>query len=135
MTDELKFHDANRSADGDRLGEPLESLIRDAYLPPDGEQYWASLETRIMARVSGDASRETPWWNVLAPWARPALVAAAAIFVLAGVVNQKLRESESQVSFENVIQATTPDVAATSEELMSVERGTDGATLNYFLTH
>ncbi len=135
MTDKLKFHGANRSADSDRLGEPLESLIRDAYLPPDGEHYWSLLETRIMARVSSDESREAPWWNVLAPWARPALIAAAAIFALAGVVNQKLGESESQVSFENVIQATTPDVVATSEEFISVERGTDGASLNYFLSH
>jgi hypothetical protein len=135
MADELNFRGANRIAEGDRLGESLESLIRDAYSPPDGERYWDSHEARIMTQGSGDSSREVPWWNVLAPWIRPAIVAAAAIFALAGIVNQKIGESEAQVSYDSVIQATTPDVVATSEELISVERGTDGATLNYFLSH
>jgi hypothetical protein len=34
-----------------------------------------------------------------------------------------------------VLQSVTPDVVATSEELISVGRGTDGATLSYFLSH
>lgn len=135
MADELKFPGQNAGADRDSLGEPLTGLIRDAYAPPDGDLYWAGLERRIMARVAAGDVGDTPWWNVLAPWARPALVAAAAIFALAGVINQQLLESDAQLAYDSVIQATTPDVVATSEELMSVERGTDGATLSYFLSH
>ena len=135
MADDLRFEKRDQDIDGDRIGEPVVSLIREAYAPPDGERYWASLETRIMAGVRAGRAVDIRWWNVLAPWARPALIAAAAIFALAGIVNQRLRDSESQVSYDSVIQATTPDVVATSEELMSMERGTDGAALRYFLSH
>jgi hypothetical protein len=72
---------------------------------------------------------------VLAPWARPALAAAAAIFAIAGLVNQQLGEVDDQVAYDSVVQSVTPDVLATSEELMSVQRGADGATLSYFLSH
>jgi hypothetical protein len=135
MADELKFPGSDARADRDSLGEPLVSLIRDAYAAPEGDAYWTGLEQRIMARVAAEAAGDTPWWNVLAPWARPALIAAVAIFALAGIIDQRLGESDSQITYDSVIQATTPDVVATSEELISVERGVDGATLSYFLSH
>lgn len=135
MTDELKFP-GNGPRDRDSLDESLTSLIREAYAPPDGDAYWHGLEQRIMARVASANIGEAPWWNVLAPWARPALIAAAAIFALAGVVNQRLAsDSDSQVSYDSVIQSVTPDVVATSEELSSVSHGADGAALSYFLSH
>jgi hypothetical protein len=72
---------------------------------------------------------------VLAPWARPALIAAAAIFALAGVIDQKLTETEEQVAYDSLVQSVTPEVLTTTQELSSVERGADGATLSYFLSH
>lgn len=134
MSNELKFPEQDAPHDRDSLGEPLTGLVRDAYAPPGGDAYWAGLEQRIMARVAEGAT-DTPWWTVLAPYARPALVAAAAVFAVVGIVNQQIGESDSQMAYESVIQATTPDVLATSEELSSVERGNDGATLSYFLSH
>jgi hypothetical protein len=134
MGEELKFPGNNSRGDRDSLGEPLTSLIRNAYAAPAGDDYWAGLESRIMSRVA-IAGAETPWWSVLAPWARPALIAAAAIFALAGIVNQQLTESDSQVAYDSLIQATTPDVVSTTAELISVERGSDGAALSYFLSH
>lgn len=134
MGDELKFSAHNQAADRDSLGEPLTGLIRDAYAPPGGENYWAGLEQRIVSRISAEATGDTPWWNVLAPWAKPALIAAAAIFAIAGVINEQLVETDSQLAYDSVIQAPTADVA-TSQELISLQRGTDGATLNYFLSH
>jgi hypothetical protein len=88
-----------------------------------------------MARIASESSGDSRWWNVLAPWARPALVAAAAIFALAGLINQNLADSDSPLAYDSVLQSVTPDVVATSEELISVGRGTDGATLSYFLSH
>ena len=88
-----------------------------------------------MARIASHSETDAPWWNVLAPWARPALVAAAAIFALAGVVNQQFVETDSQLAYDSILQSVTPDVVATSEEIISVERGTDGATISYFLSH
>jgi hypothetical protein len=134
MTDELKFP-GNAGRDRDSLDESLVHLIRDAYTPPGGDAYWAGLERRIMARVGSDTAGDSRWWNVLAPWAKPALIAAAAIFALAGVINQNLGDSDSPVAYDSVLQSVTPDVVATSEELSSMGRGTDGATLSYFLSH
>ena len=134
MTDELKFP-GNAGRDRDSLDESTVNLVRDAYAPPGGDAYWAGLESRIMARVASEGSGDSRWWNVLAPWARPALVAAAAIFALAGLINQNLSDSDSPLAYDSVLQSVTPDVVATSEELISVGRGTDGATLSYFLSH
>lgn len=134
MTDELKFP-GNAGRDRDALDESIVNLVRDVYAPPGGDAYWAGLESRIMARVASEGSGDSRWWNVLAPWARPALVAAAAIFALAGLINQNLTDSDSPLAYDSVLQSVTPDVVATSEELISVGRGTDGATLSYFLSH
>lgn len=135
MADELKFPGNGARADRDSLDESLVSLIRDVYAPPSGDEYWATLESRIMSRLGSQSETDTPWWTVLAPWARPALVAAAALFALAGVIDQQITESDEQVAYDSVVQSVTPDVVAASEELISVERGTDGATLSYFLSH
>lgn len=134
MGEELKFPGGASRRDEGSLDDSVVELIRDAYSPPGDEAYWAALENRIMARVSS-ADREVPWWNVLAPWAKPALIAAAAIFALAGLVNQQLVESDSQFAYDSVLQSSTPEVVSNAEELISVERGVDGATISYFLSH
>ena len=135
MSDDLKFPVNGVKPDRDALDESLLGLIRDAYAPPGGESYWPGLEQRIMARIVSHSEVDAPWWSVLAPWARPALVAAAAIFALAGVINQQFVESDLQLAYDSVLQSVTPDVVATSEEIISVERGTEGATISYFLSH
>ena len=135
MADELKFP-GGKARDRDSLDDSLVSLIRDAYSPPQGDEYWAGLESRIMNRVAaGSVAADARWWNVLAPWARPALIAAVALFALAGAIDRELTQSDEQVAYDSVLQSVTPDVLATSEELISVERGADGATLSYFLSH
>ena len=135
MADELKFPTNGVKADRDSLDESLTKLIRDAYAPPGGEAYWPGLEQRIMARVASQSQNENAWWSVLAPWARPALIAAAAIFAIAGVINQQLVDADDQLAYESAFQSSTPDVVSTSEEIISLERGTDGAALSYFLSH
>lgn len=138
MADELKFPNTSERADRDSLSEPLVSLIREAYSPPagaaDSDAYWSGFEKRIMAQVSSGDGR---WWNVLAPWARTGLIAAAAVFAIAGVINQQLGATESQLAYDSVVEATTPDVVSTSEELMTIQNGPDddGSAVSYFLSH
>ena len=82
------------------------------HAPPVEESYWAALEARIMARI-GQA--ETAWWSELGRWARPALVAAAAIVIAAGLVILRTREDAKQVAYEDVLAAPTPiSVAGTA---------------------
>ena len=135
MADELKFPTNGVKRDADSLDESLSALIRDSYAPPDGEAYWPGLEQRIMARVASESQSETAWWGVLAPWTRPALIAAAAIFAIASVINTQLVDTDDQLAYESAFQSSTPEVVSTSEEIMSLERGADGATLSYFLSH
>jgi hypothetical protein len=134
MADELKFTH-NPKGDRDALDESLVGLIRDAYAPPGGEAYWAGFEQRIMARVTSSTPAETPWYSVLAPWARPALVAAAAIVAVASLVNMQIGNADSQVAYDSVIESATAGVGRTSEEIMSIERGAEGAALSYYLSH
>jgi len=135
MTDELKFPDAGDRADSP--GEPVVTLIREAYAPPDAaawpDVYWAGLETRIMARVSAEA--EKGWWAELVPWARVGLVAAAAIFAFAGVVNNQLGAAEDQMAYEAVNQ---PDLTTASDEPIAgqyVSTSGDAAALSYYLSN
>jgi len=137
MSDELKFPDASER---DPLDETLARLIGDAYAPPvnaaETDAYWARLEQRIMSKVA-ELPSEARWWTVLAPWARTGLIAAAAIFGLAGIINQQLGEADSQLAYDSVVEASTPDDLATSQELMTLQNGPDGdgAAVRYFLSH
>ena len=109
MSDELKFPDpsARRDVrDSGALDDRIARLIHEAYLPPvaSGEAqnaYWNTLESRIMARVAtGDpAGGDEGLWSVLGRWAQVGLVAAAAIFAIAGVVGNRLGEPEEQVAY------------------------------------
>jgi hypothetical protein len=139
MSDELRFPGTSGSADRDSLGEPLTGLVRDAYLPAspgESSAYWAALEQRIMARVKSADPAEGAWWSVLAPWAKAGLVAAAAIFVLASVIDKRISENESLYAYEAVVQAPTPDADLSAALLTAPNKaaGTD-ATLNYVLSH
>lgn len=132
--DELKFRDASRD-DPDALSERVRSLIVDAYLPPRGDDaYWAGLEERVMARV---ASADAGWWSELAPWAQRGLVAAAAIFVLASVVNRQIGARDDQfASYESVVVGS--EAFAGSQELVSVqeiESENDAAALRYLISN
>lgn len=137
MSDELKFPD---ETEREPLDETLIRLIGGAYVPPvsaaGSDAYWDQLEQRIMSKVA-DASADARWWTVLAPWARTGLIAAAAIFGLAGLVNQQLREADSQLAYDSVVEATTPDVLTTSQEWTTLQNGPDGdgAAVRYFLSH
>jgi hypothetical protein len=136
MTD-LKFPSPDERDDSDKPGEPLVSLLREAYTPPDAaawpDMYWKGLETRIMSRVSAE-QQERGWWAELVPWARIGLVAAGAIFMLAGVINQQLAEPDDQVAYEAVL---SPDITSASDEPIAGQYvSSDGnEALRYYLSN
>lgn len=147
MSDELKFPDpsARRDArDSDALDDLTTRLIREAYMPPvasgDGESaYWNILANRIVARVASarQVKRDEGSWSVLGRWAQVGLVAAAALFAVAGVVGQRLGEPDEQVAYESVVQTSTPDALSAPAQLItasdkSVQRD---AALQYVLSY
>ena len=95
MTEDFRLHDEDETTRG----------LRELYGAPAGESYWATLEARIMARI---AQAESGWWSELGRWMRPALVAAAALVVAAGLIVFRTREAATQVAYEDVLAAPTP---------------------------
>lgn len=136
MTDELRFPTGDEKDGGDSLGEPLASFIRESYTPPDaagfGDVYWSGLETRIMARIAAE-SAERGWWAELVPWARVGLAAAAAIFLVAGIVNQQISEPAEQVAYE-VINGFDP-TSASEEPIAGQYVSGDANGLSYYLSN
>jgi hypothetical protein len=84
------------STDGDEVVRGLRSL----YAAPAGDAYWNELEARIMARV---ADVELGWWTELDRWVRPALVAAAALLLAAGVAMFRAHQDESDLAVDTML--------------------------------
>jgi len=84
------------SNDDDEVTRGLRSL----YAAPSGDAYWNELESRIMARV---ADVELGWWTELERWVRPALVAAAALLLTAGIAMFRAHQSESDLAVDTMI--------------------------------
>jgi anti-sigma-K factor RskA len=147
MTDELKFPnpaDPRTPRDRDALDERTAQLIHEAYRPPvtagaKEAAYWSGLESRIMARIrSADPShREQGWWSVLNGWAQIGLVAATAIFAIAGVVSNRLGDTDEQVAYESVIQTSTPEALSAPAQLITASNKSDqrDAALQYVLSY
>jgi len=89
------------SSDDDEVVRGLRSL----YAAPAGDAYWNELEARIMARVS---DVELGWWTELERWVRPALVAAAALLLTAGIAMFRAHQDESDMAVETML--TSPSV-------------------------
>ncbi len=146
MTDELKFPDPSEqrgARDMNALDERTARAIRNAYRPPvalgDAENaYWNTLERRIMARVAsaGLAQSDQGWVSVLGGWAQIGLVAAAAIFAVAGVVSNRVGDTEEQVAYESVVHSS-PEVFSTPAQIImaSDKSGQRDAALQYVLSY
>src|ERR1043165_8167183 len=79
--------------------EQVTRSLRAMYAAPSGHAYWNELESRIMARV---AEVELGWWDVLDRWARPAMVAAAALILAAGVAMYRAHVDETDSAFQRI---------------------------------
>src|SRR5687767_3102045 len=146
MADELKFPDSferRGERDKDALDNRTARAIRSAYRPPvalgEGENaYWSTLERRIMARVAsvGVPYNDQGWLSVLGGWAQVGLVAAAALFAVAGVVSDRFDEPDEQVAYESVVH-TSPEVYSTPAQIIlaSDKSGQRDAALQYVLSY
>jgi hypothetical protein len=124
MSDNLTLHPED---------EGVTRALRELHAPPSGESYWADLEARIMARI---AHAEPAWWSEFGRWARPALAAAAAVVLAAGLLLFRSREVERQVAYEDVLAAPTPISfagAARPASLRGLEQREE--TLQFLITY
>ena len=78
------------------------------YEAPRDDRYWQSLESRIMARVTGAAEAPPEWWAVMTSWSRPALVAAGLAAVVAGLATLRARDLQADRAWEAAVAASSP---------------------------
>lgn len=76
--------------------------LRARYAAPGDDAYWAGLQMLIMARIA--AGSRGSWLQVAAGWARPGLLAAAAVLIVAAALFQAHRGEREPVSFASMTQ-------------------------------
>jgi hypothetical protein len=113
--------------EGDEEREVVARELRALYAAPSDESYWTELETRIMHRVS---ELDLGWWAELDRWARPALIAAAALLIAASVAMFRARQAETEIAYENIL---TPGPAPQETAVRPTLEGDREATLRYVL--
>lgn len=74
----------------------LVAALSAMYAAPAADDYWAGLETRIMARLK-QAEAQGEWWGVFAEWRSAGLVAAGLMLTLAGAALWKEHKIESDI--------------------------------------
>lgn len=110
------------SSDEARIAAELRAMLA----PPRGAQDFAALEARIMAAATAHPGDPT---LVLARWARPAMLAAAAALVVAVATDMVLRRQEQRMAVMNVLGEPS---AAASQSAMRVDVARE-ATLQQLL--
>jgi anti-sigma-K factor RskA len=115
--------------------DALRALLRDVYAPPAGPEYWAALESRVLAHVRQGTAETLEWWQLLGAWARAGAVAAGVVALAAGAALLQARAADARAAFEAVVEATPtlPLTAVARRE----NTPTDGreATLRYVISH
>lgn len=111
MDDELKF-----TAEADpRVTKALRAL----HAAPRRDEYWEQLHARILSRVSLGARAD--WMQVAAGWARPGLLAAAAVLLAAAAIFQSGRDDAEPITFAAVAEAgrNQPELIYTEHDAAS----------------
>jgi hypothetical protein len=103
------------SNDDDEVVRGLRSL----YAAPAGDAYWNELEARIMARV---ADVELGWWTELDRWVRPALLAAAALLLTAGVAMFRAHQDESDLAVDTMLGSPSVPVSTAIRPALDNDR-------------
>lgn len=76
-------------------------------LAPPHEDYWASLERGILARI---AEERAAWWSVFAEWTRPAMLAAAVALLTATVLLSKSNSADAAIAYSAMSEEQQPVV-------------------------
>jgi hypothetical protein len=111
--------------------EDLTAALRTLYAPPAGEQYWAGLEQRIMARIA--ESGESAWWNAFESWKRAGMVAAALLLSLVGLTLMHFRTVQPELAIEGL--EAPPALEAPDIYTQSGINAPRDANFNYVIKH
>jgi len=104
--------------------------LRARYAAPGNEAYWTGLQTLVMARIAAGA--RTSWLQVAAGWARPGLLAAAAVLVVAAALFLANRGEAEPVTFASMTQVVTQPEFIYIEQDDAMQRD---ETLRFVVSH
>lgn len=110
------------------LPEPVREAARALYAAPTDPTYWASLEAKVMARLSAAAATPARWWQVLGGWAQGGLVAAAAILAVAGVLLMHAHSEDMQTAYDAILRPAPAESLAVPLGVLSDDGDTRGET-------
>ena len=111
--------------------QDITNALRAIYAAPEGDAYWDSLESRILARVT-DGGGEG--WSFLDRWVGAGLAAAGLVAALLGVATMRARTAEAQDAFEAELEAPSGvPLAAQARSAASDANGRE-ATLRYVIS-
>jgi hypothetical protein len=106
----------------------LTNALRALYAAPTEARYWDALEARILAHVArGDDANG--WWEALADMARPGLVAAAALILVASMAIARSHQLEARNAYASVISPASDDPS-----LRAASAGDGDAAIHYLLS-
>lgn len=125
MSDHLKLH-------GSRDDE-VTGALRRKFSAPDGDAYWRGLEARILSRLTEAKSHGLGWWDELDRWVRPALVAAAAVLLAAGVAMFRQHQVEQEVAYEAML-TPAPSALPVETAVRPVLQEQRETTFRYLMT-
>ena len=121
MSDHLKLHDES--------GDEITQGLREIYAPPKAEEYWRSLEARILSHlVTAPASS---WSDELQGLMRPALVAAAVVLMAAGVALFRAHQADQEFAYESML---TPTTLPVETAVRPVGQGKREGTFRYLMS-
>lgn len=118
----------HRFASRDQLDGSVIEALRETLAPPGGAGYWSELEQAIMSRID---TADLGWWGELAPWARPALIAAAVLVMTATAAVVRTSQEESHAMYENVVATGSPLPLPEELTVRPVAQGDREATLRF----
>ena len=115
--------------------ERLTEALRALYAPPADPAYWAGLEARVLARVTGEGAGGAEWWSAFEGWVRVGLAAAGLVAVLAGLAAVRSRAEEAEVAYEAEIEAPSGVPMVVQTAARASDASTREATLQYVISY
>ncbi len=108
--------------------DDITRVLRSIHAPPADAGYWDRLEARILSAI---AEESDAWWTPYAGWVRAGLVAALLAAVAASVTLTRMREAQTFIAYETVVE--TPRTLSAQLGTQTIRVPEREATLRYVI--
>jgi len=110
------------------LPQPVLDAARTIYAAPADPSYWATLEAKVMARLSTVSAAPARWWQVLSGWTQGGIVAATVALAIAGALLLHAHREDMQTAYDAILRPAPAESLAVPSGLLSDDGDTRGET-------